>query len=71
MNCKKCEGEFPDHLINKFISNEGAISVCPICALELTNQAHGIKRKNFNKGSKAQQLLDEARKIKEKKHEDN
>ncbi len=40
--CTQCHREFPDHLINQMVMGGGYAFVCPLCALEMRNKAHGI-----------------------------
>ncbi len=59
--CTKCKRKFPDHLIQPYISSRRAPQeVCPICALALSNEQHGLNRTEFS-GKIANHLLDEAR----------
>jgi hypothetical protein len=47
--CKECKWKYPDELLNPIVTSLGSSGlICGICALELTNQIHGIKRKRFN-----------------------
>jgi hypothetical protein len=68
--CHKCKRQFPDHLIDNLITVTGgkmtSLSVCPICALDLSNKQHGINRAEFT-GEKANQMLKNAREYLEKK----
>ena len=58
--CPQCNRDFPAHLINRMVSNEGSFYSCPLCALEYGNKMHGINRTDFT-GTIASQLLAEAR----------
>lgn len=63
--CSICDREFPDHLVSDMaIGRPGREldyrTLCPMCALEATNELHGLKRTSFD-GPKAQAMLEEAR----------
>jgi hypothetical protein len=64
MRCEACKLEFPDHLINPLVSMEiGKVSypkLCPICALETSNQLTREKRTAFD-GPIAERLHQEAK----------
>jgi hypothetical protein len=53
-NCGRCNWKYPDSLLNQmFIVNLGEKGgytkpICGLCALELTNEAHAIKRIKFD-----------------------
>lgn len=67
MICTQCHYQFPDHLVAEMcVAKDGVPTyarVCAICALRLTNKLHGTDRTDFAPGSKAQQMLVEARRI--------
>ena len=58
--CERCEKGFPDHLFDSMFFEGGYITVCPICALAISNEAHGMTRTEFN-GTMANEMLTEAR----------
>jgi hypothetical protein len=46
--CDKCRWDYPVHLLNPIVSSEGySVPVCGICALQIINEAHGIRRTRF------------------------
>ncbi len=61
--CPQCKKKFPEHLIDRlFVSTPDGSDYrdsCPICALRIGNEIHGINRKEFT-GTTAQQYLEEA-----------
>jgi hypothetical protein len=64
MECRQCKRDFPAHLINEMaIAKRGEalrhIMVCPPCALDAMNEAHGTKATRFQ-GPRAQAMLEEA-----------
>lgn len=43
MECDNCNLKYPDHLIAPFFSSKENIkSCCPICALSIRNEMHGL-----------------------------
>lgn len=64
--CEKCKTDYPVHLINCMYVTGCHLDVCPICALAISNEVHGMERENFAKGSLAQAMLEEAREIQKK-----
>lgn len=64
IKCEDCKRKFPDHLISPLtIGRDGASTskyCCPICALKLTNEIHGINETEFQ-GEIAQSMLVEAK----------
>lgn len=59
--CERCKQSYPDELLQPmFIGGEGYTKpICAICALELGNELHGIKRKKFQ-GEMAEDLRQRA-----------
>jgi hypothetical protein len=72
--CGECKEDFPEEILSKmFIASEHSFgasgytdSLCGVCALALTNKAHGTKRTHFQ-GDIAQYFLEEAKKIKKRR----
>ena len=66
MKCVECKHKYPKHLIQPMVIGvRGKLeyrSVCPFCALKITNLVHGLSRTDFFPGSAAQSMLEEARK---------
>jgi len=58
--CNECERKFPEHLIQPLFAKGTYTPMCPICALRITNEIHGINRKEFH-GTMANQYLKEAK----------
>jgi hypothetical protein len=69
--CNSCKSLFPDHLISRMAmgarkkndrETEMTYSpMCPICALDARNKAHGLPEGTpFAEGSIAKQMFDEA-----------
>ncbi len=58
--CRHCGERFPEHLIQPYITNNGNISVCGICALAISNEMHGMNRTEFG-GEMANQYLVETK----------
>ena len=47
--CSGCEYEYPKSLLNTLYTDKGIIpDLCGICALEITNQIHGLNRTKFD-----------------------
>lgn len=59
-NCPHCGREFPEHLVQPMVGTGISLDMCPICALEISNKMHGIKRTEFA-GEIANQYLREAK----------
>lgn len=58
--CTSCQWEYPDHLLNPLMTSHGMVGqVCGICALAISNDMLGIKRKKFD-GENAEELRLEA-----------
>jgi hypothetical protein len=48
MACDKCKLPYPDNLVaTVMIGGTYLKPVCGICALEITNEYHGVERKEF------------------------
>ncbi|KKN70689.1 hypothetical protein LCGC14_0428440 [marine sediment metagenome] len=67
--CEICKRMFPDLLIVEVPYVGERPRMCPICALEVSNQAHGLNRTEFN-GTMANEMLFEARAFLIKEAED-
>ena len=49
MKCTECNIDYPSDYLHDFDSSQGfKPNVCGICALELSNIIHGIKRTKFD-----------------------
>lgn len=64
--CGECKRDAPSHCLSPMFigSNEGSgytASICPLCALRITNDVHGVDRTEFT-GTMAQQMLEECAK---------
>ena len=47
--CNKCKWNYPDHLLHPIVDNNGpSAPVGGICALQITNEVHGINRRRFD-----------------------
>lgn len=58
--CNKCEVSYPDDYLSPIITSQGSVGqVCGICALEISNEALGIKRNKFN-GEMAEEARQDA-----------
>ena len=57
--CKNCKIKYPDGYLSQFMTSEGSILVCGICALEIVNKVFEIDRKKF-KGEHAEKLRQRA-----------
>jgi len=48
MKCARCKWKYPFALLSRMFLNGGYTEeICGICALELSNEASGVKRKEF------------------------
>lgn len=48
MKCKPCGVDYPAYLLNEMFTGAGyTVPICGICALEATNQIHGVRRGSF------------------------
>ena len=61
--CDKCNRQFPEHLIHPFWGSENIQQCCPICALKIRNEMHGLPKNTPFTGSQAQESYEEAVKI--------
>jgi hypothetical protein len=58
--CGKCGVRYPEDLLSPFQSSRGGtLPVCGVCALELSNEIHGVKRERFD-GERAEAMRQEA-----------
>lgn len=65
--CGACDEKFPSRLLSPLVTPKGVTSpICPICALSITNEIHGIDRTEFT-GTMAQEMLEEAQEIMRKR----
>jgi hypothetical protein len=50
MACARCRLPYPDDMLNPLVGNfpESGLLICGICALAMTNEAHGARRKRFD-----------------------
>ena len=68
MKCTECEIDYPSELVQPMMisTTDGVCyaDVCGICALEISNQVHGIHRKRFT-GKAAERLRKAAIKFRE------
>ena len=60
MKCQKCKRNYPDRLINNGNFNGEWIDCCPICALKMRNEIHGLPPETPFNGEIAQGMYDEA-----------
>lgn len=52
--CPLCEREYESHMIQEMRTSDGAYYVCPICALKIRNEMHGLPENTPFSGKKAQ-----------------
>lgn len=56
--CTNCGIKYPENLVQPLVftleNNLRMMNLCGICALKITNEIHGIKRKRFASGSQAE-----------------
>lgn len=45
--CARCKWKYPDELVSTFRSSAGNSELCGICALQASNELHGMNRKKF------------------------
>lgn len=62
--CEVCEDAYPGHLIQPLIVGPLRREVCPICALDISNELDGFHRSEF-KGEVAESLRQEALRYRE------
>lgn len=60
MKCRQCKRKFPDGLIQSMCVNGDYVDCCPICALRIRNELHGLPRNTLFGGSLAQSLYKQA-----------
>ena len=53
--CEKCKIKYPSEILSPLLGSYPTGNICGICALKLTNQIHGIKKKKFT-GKMAEKL---------------
>lgn len=72
--CPECDKKFPSHLIQPmYIVNvegieSGYHSICSLCALEITNNIHGMPEGTPFRGEMAQALYEETVEYARKNH---
>lgn len=67
--CTECKIEYPYGYTFPMFTSEGhQMSVCGICALEISNKIHGINRKKFD-GELAEEARQKAIKYRKKEKE--
>lgn len=54
--CARCSVPYPDWYLHRFIGSLVTGDVCGVCALEITNAVHGVKRRSF-RGEMANEAL--------------
>lgn len=57
--CTSCFTEYPEELVTQMFVNGGYVKVCGICALQISNEVHGTKRRKFD-GEQAEQMRQRA-----------
>jgi hypothetical protein len=60
--CTKCKLSYPDHLV---------VVICPLCALLLRNETHGLPLNTPFTGEMANVMYEEAVEYKQKHYEKN
>lgn len=55
MKCAKCKIAYPEGYLSPIIGGSVRGGVCGICALEITNEVHGVTREKFQ-GEIAEEL---------------
>jgi uncharacterized protein YprB with RNaseH-like and TPR domain len=66
VKCEKCKILYPSRFIEFLVINSDYTAVCPQCALDEINKAHGTHRTSFS-GSVAQELYENFLKYKKKR----
>lgn len=64
--CSCCKVNYPDGLVVLMMVNGERPLVCGICALDISNEAHGITRKRFD-GEFAEDLRQQAIEFRKRK----
>ena len=52
--CPQCDREFPEELIERMIAGSEHFMTCPLCALRIMNELHGIPEGTPFRGEQAQ-----------------
>jgi hypothetical protein len=58
MKCEKCAVNYPNNLVQPFISSEGNYWLCGICARDVKNKMHGLPLDTPFQGEEAQRIYD-------------
>jgi len=63
--CPKCKKDFPEHLINPMyiacpLDDSGEHLMCPLCALKVRNNLHGVPEDTPFRGTIANKHWEEA-----------
>jgi hypothetical protein len=64
-SCAKCQWEYPDHMVRAMLMSAPGmeavtLAVCPICALDLSNEIHGGPPRTRFDGPQAERLRKDA-----------
>lgn len=68
LKCDECKWEYPSHLLNTLrtnVADQNDRALCGICALEISNKIHGVKRIKFD-GQVAEYMRQQAVKWRKK-----
>ena len=74
LECRECKKDFPEHLIQPLhVSNhpdieDGHYLMCPLCALKIRNDIHGLPKDTPFTGTIAHQHWEEATKYARENH---
>ena len=67
--CPECHKSFPSHLIQPMIGFLPPRDMCPICALRIRNEEHGLPKDTPFQGEIAKEMHEEAKRfLKEKSY---
>jgi hypothetical protein len=58
--CPNCHNTFPSRLFAPMMTSAGAVTLCPICALEVRNELHGLPEDTPFQGEVARAMYEEA-----------
>ncbi len=58
--CELCPNEYPDHLVQPMCIQGKYVIVCPLCALIIRNNIHGLPATTPFQGEQAKRDYDEA-----------
>ena len=59
-DCPQCSRAFPAELITAMCVNGDYVSTCPLCALRITNELHGMPEGTPFRGEIAQEMHKQA-----------